>query len=402
MSNPGTTRIHLRMSNRPAALEGITILDFSTVGPATRCARILADYGARVIKVGVPPKKLGLQTQPAFWSYSANRGLEQVRIDLKAPEGKAAFLALAKTADVVIESYRPGVMKKLGLSYEELKKQNPRLVVCSTSGFGQDGPASLQAGHDINYLAVGGYMHTSNRRADGGPPIPGATVADSAAGGMHAALAIFAALMRREKTGEGEYLDVCVAEGVLWLTSLYVDQYLATGDSPGPGHDVLTGRFACYDIYGCSDGKWLAVGAIEGHFYANLCKALGCDRWIESQYDDAVQEEIREDFRAAFAKRPRDEWASELAPANTCVAPVYTIDELVEDPQFQARGIFSEAVHPEHGTFRQVAPAFAGMDKPTKPVPVPDWSKTNTDELLAEAGLPAAEIQKMRDKGIIG
>lgn len=390
------------MSNRPAALEGITILDFSTVGPATRCARILADYGARVIKVGVPPKKLGLQTQPAFWSYSANRGLEQVRIDLKAPEGKAAFLALAKTADVVIESYRPGVMKKLGLSYEELRASNPRIVVCSTSGFGQDGPASLQAGHDINYLAVGGYMHTSNRRADGGPPIPGATVADSAAGGMHAALAIFAALMRREKTGEGEYLDVCVAEGVLWLTSLYVDQYLATGDSPGPGHDVLTGRYACYDIYGCSDGKWLAVGAIEGHFYANLCRALGCERWIESQYDDAAQDEIRADFTAAFAKRPRDDWAAELAPANTCVAPVYTIDELVEDPQFQARGIFNEAVHPEHGTFRQVAPAFAGMDRPEGPVSVPDWSKTNTDELLAEAGVSADEIRKMRDDGIIG
>ncbi|MDG2303398.1 MAG: CaiB/BaiF CoA-transferase family protein [Candidatus Binatia bacterium] len=390
------------MANRPAALEGITILDFSTVGPATRCARILADYGARVIKVGVPPKKMGLQTQPAFWSYSANRGLEQVRIDLKAPEGKAAFLALAKTADVVIESYRPGVMKKLGLSYEELKAQNPRIIACSTSGFGQDGPASLQAGHDINYLAVGGYMHTSNRREDGGPPIPGATVADSAAGGMHAALSIFAALMRRERTGEGEYLDVCVVEGVLWLTSLYVDQYLATGDSPGPGHDVLTGRYACYDIYGCSDGKWLAVGAIEGHFYANLCRLLGCEQWIESQYDDAVQDQIRADFKAAIAKRPRDEWAAELPPANTCVAPVYSIDELVEDPQFQARGIFTEAVHPEHGKFRQVAPALAGMDRPTEPVPVPDWSKTNTDELLAEAGIASDEIQKMRDEGIIG
>lgn len=402
MSNRGATRIHHRMSNRPAALEGITILDFSTVGPATRCARILADYGARVIKVGVPPKKLGLQTQPAFWSYSANRGLEQVRIDLKAPEGKAAFLALAKSADVVIESYRPGVMKKLDLAYDDLKAVNPRIILCSTSGFGQDGPASLQAGHDINYLAVGGYMHTSNRRGDGGPPIPGATVADSAAGGMHAALSIFAALMRRERTGEGEYLDVCVAEGVLWLTSLYVDQYLATGDSPGPGHDVLTGRYACYDIYGTSDGKWLAAGAIEGHFYANLCKALGCEKWIESQYDDAVQDEVRKDFAAAFKTRTRGEWVAELAPANTCIAPVYTIDELAEDPQFQARGIFTEVVHPEHGTFKQVAPAFAGMDRPSEPVTVPDWSKTNTDELLAEAGLSSDEIAKMRDEGVIG
>jgi len=200
------------MSQPPAALDGTTVLDFSTVGPATRCARILADYGARVVKVGVPPRKLGLQTQPAFWSYSANRGMQQVRIDLKVPEGRAAFLRLAEHADVLIESFRPGVMKKLGLDYDVVREHNPRVVYCSTSGFGQDGPAAQQAGHDLDYLATGGFLHTSNRRGDGGPPIPGATVADSAAGGMHAALAILAALLRRGRTGEGEYLDVAVAE----------------------------------------------------------------------------------------------------------------------------------------------------------------------------------------------
>jgi len=389
------------MSQSPEALQGVTVLDFSTVGPATRCARILADYGARVIKVGVPPSKLGLQTQPAYWTYSANRGLEQMRIDLKNDRGHAAFLKMAERADVVIESFRPGAMKKLGLAYEDLEAVNPRLVYCSTSGFGQDGPTARQAGHDLNYLAVGGFLHTSNRREDGGPPIPGATVADSAAGGMHAALAIMAALLRRGQTGRGEYLDVCVAEGVLWLTSLYVDQYLATGETPGPGHDILTGRYACYDNYACSDGKWLSVGVIEAHFFANLCKALGCEQWLESQHDDGVQEEMRRDFAAAIAKRPRDEWVAELAPANTCVAPVYNIEELVEDPQFQARGIFAEAEHPEYGRFRQVAPALAGMRRPKGAVKVPEWSRTNTEELLAEAGLATEEISAMRDEGIV-
>jgi len=385
----------------PAPLDGVTVLDLSTVGPGTRCTRILADYGAAVVKVGVPPKKAGLQTQPAFWTYSANRGMQQVRIDLKDPAGKAAFVALVRGADVVVESYRPGVMARLGLGYEDLRAVNPRIIVCSTSGYGQSGPASQYAGHDINYLAVGGFLHTSGRRGDGGPPIPGATVADSAAGGMHAALAILAALLRRARTGEGEYLDVCVAEGVLQLTSLYVDQFLATGQKPGPGHDILTGRYACYDTYACRDGRWVAVGAIEPPFYANLCRRLGCEQWLAHQTDDAAQEKIRADFAAAFRTRDRDDWVAELAPNDTCVAPVYAIEELVLDPQFRARGMFADAQHPTAGRFRQVAPPLAGMPRAAQPVPVPDGSRTDTDALLAAAGVAPEAIAQMRGAGVV-
>ena len=389
------------MAPVPAPLEGVTVLDLSTVGPGTRCTRILADYGARVVKVGVPPKKAGLQTQPAFWSYSAARDQQQVRIDLKHAEGKAAFLELVRGADVVLESYRPGVMKRLGLDFEALRAIHPRIILCSTSGYGQDGPAAQWAGHDINYLAVGGYLHTSGRRADGQPPLPGATVADSAAGGMHAAIAIFAALLRREKTGEGEWLDVAVADGVLQLTSLYVDQFLATGAKPSPGHDILTGRYACYETYACADGRWLAVGAIEPAFYANLCKALGCEQWLESQHDDSVQDRIRADFAAAFRSRDRDDWVAELAPANTCVAPVYSIEELAEDPQFEARGLFVEAEHPTQGRFRQLAPPLAGMPRRAGPVPVPDPTRTDTEALLAAAGVDGDHIQRLREAGAI-
>ncbi len=389
------------MSTPTPPLAGVVVLDLSTVGPGTRCTRILADYGAAVVKVGVPPRKAGLQTQPAFWTYSANRGMQQVRIDLKDPGGKQAFLALARRADVVVESYRPGVIARLGLGYEALCAANPRIIVCSTSGYGQTGPASHYAGHDINYLAVGGFLHTSGRRGDGGPPIPGATVADSAAGGMHAALAIFAALLRRERTGEGEYLDVCVAEGVLQLTSLYIDQFLATGENPAPGHDILTGRYACYDTYACRDGRWLAVGAIEPPFYANLCRRLGCEQWLAHQTDDAAQEKIRADFAAAFRTRDRDDWVAELAPNDTCVAPVYSIDELVEDAQFRARGMFAEAEHPSVGRFRQVAPPLAGMPRPAGPIRVPDGSRTDTDALLAAAGVAPEELARMRSAGVV-
>ena len=389
------------MTTSPAPLEDVTVLDLSTVGPGARCTRILADYGARVVKVGVPPRKSGKQVQPAFWAYSAGRGMRQVRLDLKDAEGKAAFLALVERADVVLESFRPGVMARLELGHEALAAVNPRIILCSTSGYGQDGPASQYAGHDLNYLAVGGYLHTSGRRADGAPPLPGATVADSAAGGMHAALAIFAALRRREKTGRGEHLDVCVAEGVLQLTSLYIDQFLATGDKPAPGHDILTGRYACYETYTCADGKHVAVGAIEPPFYANLCQRLGCEQWLAHQTDDAVQDAIRRDFAAAFASRDRDAWVAELAPNDTCVAPVYSIEELVEDPQLRARGAFCEAEHPTAGRFRQVAPPLAGMPRPTGPIRVPDGAATDTDALLAEAGVGREAIEKMRASGVL-
>src|SRR5437763_11108286 len=197
-----------------AMLDGITVLDLSTVGPAARASRWLADYGARVIKVGATA---GLQIEPPFYAYSANRGMERAGVDLKSSDGLAQFMALVDGADVLIESFRPGVVDRLGIGFDALNSRNPRLVYCSTSGYGQDGPHAQWAGHDLNYLGVGGYLDCTGRRADGGPPIPGATVADSAGGGMQAVIAILAALVQRASTGAGAYLDVAVADGVLAL-----------------------------------------------------------------------------------------------------------------------------------------------------------------------------------------
>jgi alpha-methylacyl-CoA racemase len=388
------------MSER-GPLAGISVLDLSTVGPGTRCTRLLADYGARVVKVGAPPRKAGVQVEPAFWAYSARRGWQQARIDLKAAEGRNAFLALAAKADVVLESYRPGVVARLGIGYEDVRRVNPRIVYCSTSGYGQTGPAAAWAGHDLDYLAAGGYLHTSGRGAGGKPPLPGATLADSAAGGMHAALSIVCALFARDRTGDGAYLDVSVLEGVLSLMSLSIDDHLATGAHPAPGHDVLTGRYACYDTYRCRDGKWLAVAAIEPHFYRNLVKAIGCEQWLEHQNDDAVQERVRSDFAAAFVMRDRDDWVAELAPADTCVAPVHTIEELVADPQLAARAAIGEAVAGSGRRFRQLAPALAGMPRPSEPVRVRDASVSDTEALLAEAGLDRNRIEALRASGVI-
>ena len=385
----------------PPALAGVTVLDLSTVGPASRCTRILADYGAEVVKVGAPPKRSGVQIEPSFFAYAGGRGTKRVRLDLKAPAGKAAFLRLAERADVVVESFRPGVAARLGIGPDDVRRVNPRAVYCSTSGYGQEGPAASWAGHDLNYLALGGFLACSTPGDDGAPPLPGATIADGAAGGMHAAIAVLAALVRRAASGEGATLDVAVADGVLSLMALAIDEHLATGAEVGPGHDLLTGRYACYGVYRCRDGRWLSVAAIEPAFYANLCRALGLEAFLERQLEDAAQPALRSALARAFVQRDRDEWVAKLSAADTCVAPVLAVDELARDPHFTARGAVVEAEHPRAGRFRQLGPVLAGAAPVATPVALRDAGETDTDALLAAAGYTPAELAALRSEGVI-
>jgi alpha-methylacyl-CoA racemase len=393
-------------SNARSPLAGVTVLDLATVGPAARATRILADYGASVVKVEPVPGRGTDPVRPPFFAYGAGRGYRRVCIDLKDDDGRDAFCALVASVDVVVESFRPGVLDRLALGFDRLTEVNGRIILCSTTGFGQGGPKSAWAGHDIDYLAVGGYLAASEPRADGGPPMAGATIADAAAGGMHAALAVMAALIARGADGPGTHLDVSVADGVLWLMSLAVDEHLATGAAVGHGHDIVSGRYACYDSYASADGRWLAVGAIEHRFFANLCRLLGCAQWIGHQLDDEVQDKIRADFRAAFATKDRSTWIELLAGADTCVAPVLAADEVVVDEQFAARGAFVEARRPagEASTperFLQVGPVLAGMPGHGRPVDLPDPSATQTDELLRAAGLSDDRIAALRAKGVV-
>jgi alpha-methylacyl-CoA racemase len=382
-------------------LDGVTVLDLSTVGPAARCTRLLADYGARVVKVGPVPSADATPIEPPFFAYSGHRGMRRALFDLKDEHGRDAFLALAGASDVVVESFRPGVVDRLGIGYEAVSARNPGVVYCSTSGYGQHGPRAHWAGHDVDYLAIGGYLAMSTPGQSEAPPLPGATVADAAAGGMHAALAVAAALAGRTRTGEGAYLDVCVADGVLWLMSLAIDEQLALGGDVGPGHDVLSGRYACYGIYGTGDGRWLAVGAIEAKFFTNLCRALGCPELAASQHDDEAQPAIRDAFAAAFASRARDEWVEVLAGADTCVAPVLEVAEVVSHARFDAPGAVVNVTHPKQGEFAQLGPLLAGMDRQVPPS-VPDMSDTDTERLLKEAGVDADTVTRWLQDGVVG
>ena len=384
-----------------SALEGVRVLDLASVGPGARASRILADYGADVVKIGAVPRAGAVQIIPPYYAYSGNRGMTRALFDLKDDGGRQAFLRLADGADVIIESFRPGVVDKLGIGPSVVAERNPRLVYCSTSGFGQTGPRSAWAGHDVNYLATSGFLDCSGRRADGRPALPGATVADIAAGGMQAAMAVMAALLRRERTGVGEHLDVSIADGAMAMMSLYVDEYLATGVEPGPGHYILTGRYACYEIYTCADGRFISVGAIEPAFWRNLCRLVDLDRYADAQTDDALQDEIRHALAEVFVTRTRDEWIDLLGPADTCVAPVNTVAEAIDDEQYVARGTVADAVSATDGPFRQSAPIWAGTVSPEGPYEVRNGALTDTSALLLAAGCDRSEIDTLLETGAV-
>jgi alpha-methylacyl-CoA racemase len=386
----------------PGPLAHTTVLDLSSVGPAARAGAWLADYGAAVVKVAPMPQHAGVQITPPPHAYSGGRGTKRIRLDLKADAGRETFLRLAEHSDVVIESFRPGVVGRLGIGYDDVKGRNPRIVYCSTSGYGQTGLWSQWAGHDLNYLAVSGYLHNTERADGGKPPIPGATVADSAGGGLHAVTAILAALVAREHTGDGSYVDVSVADGMLSLMALQVDEHLATGHDSGPGTAPLGGRYACYDTYAAADGRWLAVAAIESRFWANLCRALGLDHLIDSQYDADAQDAARAELAAAFAAKPRDEWVAELSPADTCVAPVLSPAEAAAAPHFVERGAVAEA-RPRGGGagFRMLAPLLAGAERRTA-YQLGEPGGTDTDEVLTRARFGAEEIARLRADGVVG
>lgn len=380
-------------------LDGVTVLDLASVGPAARASRWLADYGASVVKVGPVPKHEGVQIVPVSYAYSAHRGMQRAMFDMKAPAGRDAFLDLADSADVIIESFRPGVVGRLGIDYDTVQARNAGIVYASTTGYGQTGPWSQWAGHDLNYLAAAGYLHCSGRAPNGGPALPGATVADSAAGGLHAVASICAALAGRATTGVGAYLDVSIADGALSLMSLAIDEHFATGAEPGPRHGLLTGKYAWYDVYQGSDGEWVAVAAIEGRFFENLVRELDLPQWSGKQYDEAI-EEMRADFVRVFATKSRDEWVDHLGPADTCVSGVLDITELVEHPQFVARDCFVDTTHPVDGTFKQVAGVLAGQVDATT-MAVPDMTVATTADLLRQVGYTDEQVQELETQGVI-
>ncbi|MSP62996.1 MAG: CoA transferase [Myxococcales bacterium] len=374
-------------------LRGLRVLDLSRLLPGPFCTLILSDLGARVDKVEdphvgdylriFPPTKNGLSGR----FNALNRDKRSLCLDLKRPDGRAALLRLVEHYDVVVESFRPGVMDRLGVGYAELAARNPRVVMCSISGYGQSGPYRERAGHDLNYVALAGVLAMAGPTG-GAPVVPGVQLADIAGGALWGAVGILAALLAAKESGRGRQVDVSMCEGALAFLIPDLGNLDANGLCPTRSAELLNGGAACYGVYRTSDGRYLSVAPLEPKFWAAFNAAIGrpCDL-SELVGPRAVQERVRGEIQAILGTRSRDEWEAVFAGADACVEPVLAADELARHPQHAARGLFFSV-----GDLTQVRTPFGGPDGHTGPPGLGEHG----GQILGEAGFSDEEIGLLR------
>jgi crotonobetainyl-CoA:carnitine CoA-transferase CaiB-like acyl-CoA transferase len=380
-------------------LTGIRVLDLTRLLPGAFCTMLLADMGADVIRVEDPGRGDWMRSTPPLAGDQSvqfnalNRNKRSLTLNLKSAEGRDLLLKLVDGAGVLVEGNRPGVMDRLELGWDVLHKRNPKLVMCSITGYGQDGPFAARAGHDINYMATSGGLGLNGER--GGPPVPLAVqVADIGGGGLQPAVAILGAVIGVLRGGQGRRLDVSMTDAaVSWLGLLFAAA--GAGEEVRRGDQRLAGRHACYRVYACRDGGYYSVGALEPKFWAALCNALGQPDLINLQFADGEDgERVHRAMEAVFVSRTRSEWEAELAGLDACCEPVLELDEVAEHPQIAARRLIAE-----RGSGVEVRPAVQLR---------PDWRRLDaprlgehTAEILAELGVDPNRLEKLREQGVI-
>ena len=386
------------------ALDDVRVLDLTRLLPGPFCTVLLADFGADVIKVEdttggdymrwMPP----MVDESSAMFHPINRNKRSIAIDLKNPLGREAFLRLAATADVVVESFRPGVLDRLGVGYATLQEVNPRIVLCSISGYGQDGPFRDRAGHDLNYAAVAGVLLLGGTVHDA-PPMPGLQVGDLGGGALDAALAIMIALHHATRTGQGQHCDVSMVDGLISWASVHASQLFASNEAPRPGQGMLTGRHPCYRIYACADG-YLAVGALEPKFWREFVEVIGLPDLAAGGLSEG--EEARRTVSAVedvLRTRTRAQWEEALTGHDVCVEPVLDLGETFEHPQVRSRGMRLEPGDgrptAQTGFPIRLAGTPAGYRRAA-----PGYGE-HTEEVLSEAGYDTDELASLRAVGAI-
>ena len=398
------------------ALEGIKVLDFCRNAPGMFATTVLADLGADVLMIERPMdetraayEKLvaGIDGEDDERRHAAFNALQRnkrsLALNLKRFEAQKIFQKLAETADVVVEGFRPGVMDRLGAGYEKVRSINPRAVYCSVSGYGQDGPYSQMAGHDINYISFAGALGLIGPQ-NGRPAIPLNLIADYAGGGLCGAVGILAALMAREKTGKGQYVDIAMSEGVLYMLSGLVSDVLSRGILAERGGNRLNGGAPYYNVYRTKDDKYFSIAAIEPWFWENLCRSVGLEDLLP--YQDATghkKAEVEQALTDAFSAKTRDEWFETLKDANISVGKVYSLEEALDDPHAQHRGMVLEiesSAIPE-GKVRQVATSIHLSETPGQVRHVGSVTGLHTATVLEELGFDAAAVADLKQRQVV-
>jgi len=394
---------------KETALEGLKVLDLTKLASGPYCTMILGDMGAEIIKIEAVGGRTGLGFLPEIGEHEADQSIanpaarnkRNMVLNLKTEEAREIFYRLAKEADVIVEEFRPGVVKRLGIDYETIREINPGIIYCSITGFGQDGPYRDLASHDINYLSIGGAQGILGN--PGGAPVPQTNIiADFAAGGMQAAIGILTALVARNRTNKGQHVDISITDGVVSLMHAEVALYHAMGRIPRPGDTLFFTGAPWYAIYETKDGKHLSVGSLEPWFWENLCNALGVEDMIPDQWaGEPKWKEMKARLQDIFSTRTRNEWVERLMPANTCVAPVYSLEETFSDPQLQSRRMFHEIDHPTKGKIRQVGISIKLSETPGAIRNLGSRKGEHTREILEALGYGNAEIDALLHKGAI-
>src|SRR5216117_370773 len=393
-------------------LDGIKVLELARVPPAEMPGMMLADMGADVLKIDTPGDT---QEDPDWQRRSAfvyvNRNKRSMALNMKAPEGQAIFTKLATQADVMVEGFRPGVMKRLGADYETVRALNPSIVYCSLSGFGQNGPYRDYPAHDMNYLSLAGVLNLIGDAGSKKPVIPLNLVADYAGASLHGALGIVLALFARERTGRGQHVDVSYLDTSVSLLAATPNMrfFFSDGQAPKRGEGFLGGSYPYYAIYETRDGKLLTIGCTEPWLWENFCNAIGrpdfkrfarsSDQFVRAA--DAEEEGARREIEAIIKTRDRDEWFTLLTKADVCVGKVYDVEEMVRDPQVNHRRMIVDVEHPKHGRVRQVGVAIKLSDTPGTIRSAAPLPSEHTENVLKDLGLSAADIGRLRGKGVI-
>lgn len=385
------------------ALDGIKIMNMCWIGPGAFCTEMLSDLGADVIRISdVDPGKHSALPMMVFEAYPGLRNCRTLGINLKTEEGREVFGDLAKSADVMMEGFRPGVSKRLGIDYDTIKELNPRIVYASLSGYGHDGPYRDIVGHELNYIAISGLLDLTGPKG-GTPAIPGAVVADWV-GGLSAGVGILAALVARDRSGKGQFLDVSITDAITEVTSMQTNPYLyKRGIVPKRGETIWNGMYPWYNVYETKDKKHITIATLEPKFFANLCRLLSCEEFVPHQFDEGEKrDEMFRFFSDKFKTKTRNEWVELLMYADTCFAPVLGIDEVEFDPQLIARQMILESDHPTAGRLKQIGSMHKLSDSPVK---VRNWVTgfgQHTGEILREIGYTDNHISELRDVGAVG